>query len=214
MNDKQFPCVVSFYTLGTLYQMEVQNLIASCEEFGIEHDIVGVASQGSWELNCAYKPFFILEKLKELGRPILWVDADGVFVRRPEVLEEFQADLATRIEPQLPQDHPSKVISATIYVNNTAAARSLLRAWQQECIRQCADPLRAGEFWDQVALRDVLFKAGKEKIYSLPVAYTKIFDHPVDQEAAPDAVITHYQASRRLKNHVNELGIAFKSSSS
>ena len=108
-----FPCVISFYTVGTLYQLEVQNLIASCEEFGIEHRIEGIESKGSWELNCAYKPFFILEKLEELGRPVLWVDADGVFIREPEVLKAFEADLATRIEEGLPSSHPSKVISAT-----------------------------------------------------------------------------------------------------
>jgi hypothetical protein len=204
IQEKTFPTVISFYTTETLYQLEVQNLIASCQAFDLETSIEGMPSFGSWELNCAYKPFFIFQKLKSLQRPLLWVDADGVFVQKPSWLSCFSCDLATRIEAELPSDHASKVISSTIYVNYTDKSAHLLRLWADECQRQLLNSGRTEEFWDQVALRNVLLaNESKAKIASLPLTYVKIFDHPHDQHQAPEPVIMHYQASRRLKKTIH-----------
>jgi hypothetical protein len=203
---KKFPTIISFYTADTLYQLEVQNLIASCEKFCLQANIEGVPSFGSWELNCAYKPFFILKKLEELKSPVLWVDADGVFIRKPAFLPQFEADFATRINGDVEEHHPSRVISSTIYVNYTEQGIKIVQDWAQECRRQLIDPERKEEFWDQIALRNALSQA-KGIIEPLPLAYVKIFDHPQDQ--VPNPVIVHYQASRRLKKPVN---LAFKSS--
>ncbi len=180
--------------------------MASCEVFDLENSIEGIPSFGSWELNCAYKPFFIYKKLQECKRPILWVDADGVFTQRPTILPCFSADLATRIDFSAADTHPSKVISSTIYLNYTPKAAGLLQLWAKECQRQLSDPARTGEFWDQTALRNVLLpNAPGASIASLPLSYTKIFDHPHDNGEVSDPVITHYQASRRLKSTISSL---------
>ena len=194
----EFPVILSFYTVGTPYQLEVQNLIASCEKFGLETEIVGVESFGSWELNCAYKPFFILQKLNELERPVLWVDADGVFVREPTWQKAFEADLAVRMEP-VADDHPSRVISSTVFVRESG--RGLMRLWCQECQRMLLDPNRREEFWDQIALREAI-KKSEAKVSEIPLEYAKIFDHAGDLEKKIAPVIEHYQASRRFKGLV------------
>jgi hypothetical protein len=194
----KFPVIISFYTLNTPYQLEVQNLIDSCKKFGLETDIEGVESFGSWELNCAYKPFFILKKLNELQRPVLWVDADGVFVREPSWQEAFEADLAVRQE-LVAEDHPSRVISSTVFARESS--KSLLRLWCQMCQKMLLDPEREEEFWDQIALRDAI-QASNAKVASMPLAYAKIFDHPGDRQSEVVPVIEHYQASRRFKNLV------------
>ncbi len=199
-----FPLVISFFTKNTLYQLEVQNLLASCEKYGVEACVEGIDSYGAWELNCAFKPFFIYQKLLEFKRPVLWVDADAVFARKPSWIKAFEVDLATRINEELLLTHPSKVISGTVYVNYTPAGMELLRLWIEESKEQLLKKKVGEEFWDQIALRDVLYK--KEhgaKFESLPLTYTKIFDHKIDLLAAPDPVIEHYQASRRLKNLIN-----------
>lgn len=194
---KTFPVVVSFYTKNTLYQLEVQNLIESCEKFNIEFSIEGVDSFGSWELNCAYKPFFILQKIKQLKKPILWIDADGIFVAEPSIIPEFDCDFATRVHADCDKNHPSKVISSTIFINHTEAAIQLLQQWAEECKKQLIDPSRSEEFWDQIALRDVLEKT-EANVKALPLSYAKIFDHPCDEIP----VIEHYQASRRFKKNL------------
>lgn len=199
-----FPVIISFYTVDTPYQIEIQNLIASCAKYHLQTEIEGYPSFGTWELNCAFKPFFILQKMKELQKPLLWVDADGVFLQQPSWQEEaFQADLAVRMHEDLPKDHPSKVISSTIFVANNKKAEQLIRNWAMETKKLLLDPERKEEFWDQIALRNVLLSSEKQaKIASLPLVYAKIFDHPEDKTAIPNAVIEHYQASRRYKKLV------------
>ncbi|MGE5196866.1 MAG: hypothetical protein ACM3JI_06015 [Anaerolineae bacterium] len=195
-----FPLIISFYTTNTLYRLEIQNLIASCEAFGLETSIDGIESFGSWELNCAYKPFFILEKLKTHRRAVLWVDADGVFLQKPSFLKVFEADFAVRINSSCPLDHPSRVISSTVFANYTEGAMTVLRSWMRESECELCREGRQREFWDQEALRDAIAKNHTADVRALPLTYAKIFDHPEDQKIADTIIIEHYQASRRLKN--------------
>lgn len=196
---KPFPIVISFYTQNTLYEEEVKNLLTSCKKFELETSVEKVQSFGNWELNCAYKPFFIFKKMDELKKPLLWVDADGKFLRAPRWQNVFDSDLALRLDADLPADHPSKVISSTIYINNTMKARDLIRDWMFEAQKILLDKTRKEEFWDQIALRNSILKNRSScKVASLPLSYAKIFDHPGDNEKVEDAVIEHYQASRRI----------------
>ncbi|HSW86869.1 MAG TPA: hypothetical protein VLG49_05150 [Rhabdochlamydiaceae bacterium] len=199
-----FPVVISFYTKHTFYQMEVQNLIESCNRFGLEQSIEGVDSFGSWELNCAYKPFFILQKIKQLQRPVLWVDADGMFVRQPECIPVFSSDFATRINEECDDAHPSKVISSTVFANYSEEGVAILEAWAEECRKALTCETRKEEFWDQVALRDAIaLKKHSAVIRPLPLSYARIFDHPHDLKQQEPPVIEHYQASRRFKKFIN-----------
>src|SRR5579863_3367614 len=156
-----FPLVVSYYTQNTPYQLEVQGLIASCERWGLEHCIEPISSLGSWERNCCFKPFYLLEKMQHLHRPLFWVDADGVFLKEPQWLSVFDQDIAVRINEAWGEDSDSKVITASLFVNATEGARRILMAWCQECIDSFLNPQRMLEVWDQIALRDVL-KRGVE----------------------------------------------------
>lgn len=202
---KDFPLIVSFYTKDTLYQLEVQNLIASCEKWGLEHHVEPIASFGAWDRNCSYKPFFLMQMLQKFERPLLWVDADAAFIQRPEP-EDFSDswDFAVRINERCEDTHPSKVISATVFVNRTEGAAKVLRAWGQGCIDSFANQDRREEVWDQIVLRDVVLQGVLgSHIAPLPLRYTAIFDHAGDQEEISNVVIGHYQASRRLKKLVN-----------
>ncbi len=190
-----FPLVISFYTKHTLYQLDAHHLIESCEKFGIEHHVEGIESFGSWELNCAFKPFFIAEKLKAFQRPVLWVDVDAVFVKKPKSLKVFEKDFAVYSQRDLANDHPSKVRSGTLYVNYNDGGVGILKAWVEECQRLLVDPQRTEEFWDQIALRNVVLS---QTVGLLPLSYIKILGHPVDAKCV-NPIILHLQASRRAK---------------
>lgn len=200
-----FPLVVSYYTEDTMYQLEVKNLIESCKRWHLAYHIEAVPSFGSWELNCAYKPFFLLSKLQEFKRPIFWVDADGVFLKNPSVLEEFSADLAVRINASCSAEHRSKVMSSSIFVNTTSEAEALLKLWVSECYQGLCNPDKKEEYWDQVGLRDAIFSnQHKANVVNLPHSYVAIEGHPVDAKEILDPVVMHYQASRRYKKLINE----------
>lgn len=194
------PIIISFYTLGTPYEEEAKKLISSCEKFDIESDIVGLPSQGSWEKNCAIKPFFILQKLKELDRPVLWVDADGVFLRRSRFNEFNDSDFAVRVNEFLPKTHESRIVSNTIFVRNNAAASAVLEKWCALTEKELNNKERAMEFWDQTTLRDALERSPKFKFLPMPLKFAKIFDFDDLFISEQEVVIEHYQASRRHKH--------------
>lgn len=199
-----FPTIVSFYTKNTLYESEVQKLIESCERYELDYWVEGIESFGAWELNCAYKPFFIHRMIQRLQRPVLWVDADATFQQKPASLPAFQADLAVRINLELPLEHPSRVMTGTVFAGATDGAERLLRTWAEACQKELTTPGREVEFWDQVALRDVL-ALSSYYIQNLPKAYVKIEGHPQDELEVPDAVIQHHQASRWHKSLWSQL---------
>jgi len=204
---EEFPLIVSYYTQGTLYQLEVQNLIASCEKWGLEYHVEPIASFGSWERNCCYKPFFLMQKLQEFARPLLWTDADAVVVQKPRWLDAFGEDFAVRMHDDLEEGHPSKVLTGGVYVNATQGGARILRAWGEECIKAFNDPHRTEEVWDQITLRDALRRGMPGvRIGKLPGAYVAIEGNLKDEKEVPDPVILHYQASRRLKKLINDCG--------
>jgi hypothetical protein len=199
-----FPLIVSFYTKDTFYQLEVQNLIASCEKWQLAHYVEPIPSFGSWERNCAYKPFFLMAKLQQFSKPIFWVDADAVFIKKPKVLDIFDWDFAARINGDWEDTHPSKVNSGSLYINATQGAERVLKLWGQKCIDFLSDPHRTEEVWDQIVLRDVICRGVPgAKITSLPMGYAAIIDNPNDEKEIDDVVIGHYQASRRFKKIIN-----------
>jgi hypothetical protein len=204
---REFPLIVSYYTKDTLYQLEVQNLIASCQKWSLDHHVEPISSLGSWERNCSYKPFFLMKKLQQLKRPLFWVDADAVFVQKPQWLDVFNKDLAVRVNEKWDDRHSSKVISGSIFVNATQGAAVLLKCWGQECIDSFLNPERAQEVWGQVALRDVILRGVRgAEVGSLPWGYVAIVGNPNDEKEISDVVIAHYQASHRFKKIINEAG--------
>ncbi|MBS0604707.1 MAG: hypothetical protein JSS60_06695 [Verrucomicrobia bacterium] len=197
------PLVISFYTLGTPYEEEVKNLIRSCEEWKVDAAIEGIPSAGSWEKNCALKPSFILKKLKEHKRSVLWVDADAVFRKRPDFTDFAACDFAVRVNEFLPKGHESRVVSNTVFVSDIAAGIEVVEKWKESAEKEILNRQRAHEFWDQTALRDVLQDSGSLRFLPMPLKYSKIFDFDDLFISEEEVVIEHYQASRRYKDKVH-----------
>lgn len=195
------PLVISFYTKGTPYAAEAAKLIASCTHHGVEAEIEGIASRGSWEANCGMKAEFILHKIAQHGRDVFWVDADAVFLQKPLFTEFEGHPFSVRFNPFLPPAHESRIISNAIFAANHPHARRILEMWRDRSAADLQDKGRTMEFWDQAALRDVLFGISEEiPFLPMPLKYSKIFDIDDLFIDEGEVVIEHYQASRRLKN--------------
>lgn len=199
---ERLPLVVSFFTKDTPYEEEVQSLIESCKKFSIEHEIEGIPSSGSWEMNCAFKPLFLLKKLEECKRPLLWVDADAVFLGPIEHLDQFSLDLAVRLY-DCPDDHPSRVVTSTLYINETSGAKKTLKLWAESCLSHLRQKDRKEEIWDQDVLRKILLSKGHELEWGgLPDQYSVIAGHPEDEKIKTPLIVQN-QASRRFKKWIN-----------
>jgi len=187
--------VVSFYTINSGYQKEVQNLIKSLEKFKISYYIEGIESTGDWCINTHYKPNIIRRLLDLINKPIVWIDADAVVKQYPILFEAITEDFSGYF-PNSDKGNDSiireNVLSGTIYFNNTIGARNILDKWMDECINKRSE-------WDQHILASCMKALGnKITIKDLPPTYVKITDL---MKNVGDAVIEHFQASRRHKNN-------------
>jgi len=197
-----FPTVICFYTEHTAYEARVKKLIASCNAFNLPYSIDSIPNLGSWERNCCYKPKYILRKLSDLQTPVLWIDADAEIVKKPKLFENFPPDIALRIVKHLPNYHQSKMISGTVYFNNTPSAFDILKQWDTECERLLQINRNV---WDQMALRNVLLRSNAH-IYPLPNSYYMVYDR---MKKGEDAFVIHYQLSRIEKRVINREVIPF-----
>lgn len=193
------PIVISFYTINTPYQLEVLNLIQSCEMFGIDACIEAKESQGSWELNCALKPAFIRDKLYELKRPVFWIDADAAFKQKPDFAPFLNFDVGVREMSYFADIPYFKLFAGSLFFNYTEKALSFVDEWCQLCEQKRKENPLNLLFLDQRGLLAVKQKRSDVQIINLPIAYSKVFDFSWEEVRQEELVVEHYQASRRFK---------------
>ncbi len=78
-----FPTIISFYTDTWEYKKHSERLAMECEKLGLDFVIKEYPSAGSWIDNTRIKPSFIYETIKELQRPVLWLDVDASIYKLP-----------------------------------------------------------------------------------------------------------------------------------
>jgi hypothetical protein len=193
-NDTKDYLVVSYFTLNTSYEMEVQNLLASLKKFNLPYYIEGIESFGSWQRNTQHKVDFITECLDRFDMPIVYLDVDAVVQREPALFDKLDCDLAVHYR-QITEQY-RQLLSGTIYISPTDLCKELLEEWKHW-----------NSFYhtryEQKNLQEAVenFKDKGLRIYELPISYVKIFDLPEEKYTEP--VIEHFQASRRLKKEVD-----------
>lgn len=174
----------SYCTKGA-YEALSLKLRESIEKLNLEHEIKVVDNLGSWQKNCLYKAVFIKEMLTKYSKPVLFVDADAIFHRYPDLIETLDVDFAVHYFKN------RQLASGTLYFS--PAALGLVEAWIDY---NNAHPNE----WDQSNLQNVVDTLGwknKVRMSLLPAEYCKIFDLTKDVQ---NPVIEHFQASRSLKN--------------
>lgn len=173
---------VSYYTINTPYEQEIQNLKASFDRWGLKYYIRGYQPRGSWLANEQIKSEFILhcmEKFRDFD--IIWIDGDATIDKEPVLFQKI-ADETDKIFA-VHWLNGQWLLAGTIYLRNTEQGRNFVRNWvhMQSCML---------EDIDQVVLEKLAYKH-EDIMYKLPWEYTKVFDKE------GDAVIKHGQASRR-----------------
>lgn len=183
--------VVSYYTAGTGYEQVAKALKTSLVDLGIEHDIEPIESLGSWQANTQHKPAFLKKMLKRhWPKAVVWVDADAVVRRAPVLFGEIEADLGVCFRRE------QELLSGTLYFENNLASMQILNDW-------IVENLENPDLWDQVNLAAVVSRREETsglRVFRLPYAYCRIFDAP--DMGVGEAVIEHFQASRRFKEEV------------
>lgn len=182
--------IISFYTKNTIYEKEIEDLASSCKALGIDHYIEARKDLGCWEKNCCQKPLFIYECMERFNTPLLWIDADGIVLKKPQ-LNLGNCDLGLYFN----NIRTKHVRNGTIYVSPTNAAKKFMLLWYKTL--QKLNARKNKELTtDQPVMIDLIQKAPL-KIAKLPIEYTQVFDRdPIPFEKT---VIIHFQASRTCR---------------
>ncbi len=201
--DTKPPLVISFFTKNTPYEQEAEKFITACKNYGIEHEVEGIESKGAWDRNCAMKPRFIINKLKEKKRSVLWVDIDGRFHKKLDPYDWTKADISLRIRQGLNRGNSNKVCSATLYCSFCKEVIDLLEDWDFLCQDYLVRANRNIEVWDQIVLQEALENHPAVRVDVLAVKFCAISDLDVNEIVQEQIVIQHTQASRKFKAAVN-----------
>jgi hypothetical protein len=201
---KPLPKIISYFTKDTPYEWQAEGLKKSCEFHSLDYEINSVRNAGSWEMNCIYKPIYILEMLKKHQTGVLWIDCDAIIENRPKWVGAFESDIAIRVSPDCDCDHPSKVFSGTLFCNYNAKCAKIIKKWAENCLKEISNLGRKEEVWDQIILRDVIRNFSTDlQVGLLPIEYLKIDGHPIHSSQCENAFIVQHQASRMFKKWVN-----------
>lgn len=127
---------VSYYTKNTPYEKHAKNLKVSLDNFNLNYDIQEIESKETWSANILHKPQFLLEMLEKHKSPIIWTDADTQIHANPEFFSSCFSDISIRINDFKDDSDLNKMLTHTMFINNTSSAKKLLMLWQKECVRR------------------------------------------------------------------------------
>jgi hypothetical protein len=185
--------VINFYT--DKYKQIAKQMEQSIRKFGFETELTHTTVKGNWLGTVQYKAQFMLDKLLEHKRDVLWLDADSVVNSYPELFCNFKGDVGVHYidwgrhtngrRKQLELD------SAVMYLAYNTRTIALLKAW----VKAVAEtPHRCEQLTLQVLLETYTKKIN---VVNIPAEYCTIFDLMSD---VPKPVIEQFQASRQFRN--------------
>lgn len=180
------PLVISFFTPDWVYPQHGKRLRDECVALDLDSYIVERASAGGYLENTRQKPVFILETLRAMQRPVLWIDVDASIYQPPVFFSELAADISLRPKDRTKYKRQWHV--GTMWFNYTPAAISFLEAW-------CAT---LKDVSDESALED-LHRAGHPGVIEpMPKTYHEIGLPPF--KVQPDTVIMHRISTGQSKH--------------
>ena len=184
------PLIISFFTKDTIYEKEVEELIESCNLLHLDFIIEEKKDLGSWQKNCCQKPLFIHECLQKYKRPLLWVDADAIILKKPDLLLN-QGDVSFYFNHW----EEKRARAGTILALPSKEALHFFHLWHLKCHEKQDFP-----HGDQHFLPETFATAPTSlQIGELPLSYVHVFDR--DPVPFNETHILHTQASRTALMH-------------
>ncbi|MTH96767.1 hypothetical protein [Roseibium sp. RKSG952] len=191
--------IISFYTVGTPYEVEANALVKSLKALKIPHEIAGLPNQGSWVKNCAMKARFVRDFRRDYHKPFWWLDADAELCKPLPDLSSTPVDLAAY------QTDGWNLRSGCVFFGMTDNTNAILDLWVDYAERF---PI----VWDQLLLRIAMHNQNAKSpvtFMELPESYYKKASRKWHKEVQNRAlemiglrdkpVVRQNQASRRLK---------------
>lgn len=119
--------LISFYTKDWKYPKHAERLKRECDSFGVPYRIDELKSTGSYLRNTCLKPKFILDCLKQLKSPVLWVDVDASLLGKPSCFYcDIDQDFAAR---RMSENRDRTWHVGTMWFNYKPNAIEFLEKW-------------------------------------------------------------------------------------
>lgn len=189
--------LTSYYTLKTPYEEEAKRFLLSLERLNLLADVEGIPSQGDWYENTAFKPKFVLDKLRTYpDQNIVFVDIDAVIYSVPQLFETLGEKFDFGAHFRNNHRRKNELLSGTLFFANRPIIRQLILDWIEEI-------KKTPKLFEQMSLHRALIpyqKAGTIRVSDLPLEYCLIFDAEERRGKNIRPVIEHYQASRRYRS--------------
>lgn len=200
--------VVAFHTPDEVYRAEAARLKATLDALGLEYTFFEVTPEKNWVRTTLLKPSWIIKARDELRGPLLYIDVDAFVHNDPwPYLSQYDGDMAAVVYDN------GQLNSATLWINDTLAAREILAQWKQR-----ADSRREGDSGDleptgdngdqgvlkQAVLADETREDSQFLFHRLPVNLAYIFDRTETYIVGP-VIIEQLQASRESIGHDKRL---------
>ena len=191
MDDRKV-VFISYWTPP--YQKAAMRLKASLDKLGLASDINEIPDKG-WQANVRHKPTYILEMLRkhEDAYAVVWIDADGDVVQKPELFWQIEDDLAVRFLHWQAKD-VDELLSGTVFARRTDNMLKAMEAW----IKELAVAPQNLSCPEQRTLQNML-PTLPITVNRLPEPYCRILKDRGRHGVPADSVIVHYQFSREVR---------------
>lgn len=194
--------LVSFYTTGTGYEQEIKKLESSLSSHNIPHHFFPCNPMGSWRANLNHKSEIMLKAFTMFpDKDIVFVDSDALIRKHPRLFDvlssERKFDMAAHYHGYSTSVDGGSLLSGTLWFANNPQSKRLVKRWH-EIGTTC--PTIRHQHCLNIAIHELEAEGKPTKVFRLPKEYTQIFDYKGNKPQ--DAVIEHFQASRRLREQV------------
>jgi hypothetical protein len=120
--------VISYGTKSR-YEKCVYRLIDSCETLGVDYTVDLFDDFGGNKVHRLYKPTYILNKIRELKCPVMWIDIDSLLQAKPKI-GEFDFDFGYLLAFKM----NSRWFADSCHFHNyTKEQISFLKHWKRLC---------------------------------------------------------------------------------
>lgn len=187
---------VNYYTIDTPYESEAMVLRESLAALGLRYDLQGVPRFESWQKATQHKADFIRSMMvKHSGERIVWIDADSIVLRRPDLLiGTIAGDVAAVIFPG------DELLSGVVAFEPSAIP--LVDHWLR-INAQYPETLPDGrEAWDQRTLHMAIRETGA-KFVELPSGYNYIVGLSQERYPSDDIRIVATRGAFRFKQEID-----------
>ncbi len=198
IENSNYPIFCTFFTIDNGYEEYFLKLEKSLNKFNLPYYALGLLiEENSWIDIVQKKPDFILMVMELYpDKDVVWVDSDSIIEQSPNIFLSPLNDVGVYFL------NDTKLCSGTLFFKNSEISKIILNEWIVETNKinekNKIEKVFEGLLWDQKILELLIKKKYMENIFFLPDEYICIFDHPKFKNL--EWVISHWQASRRLKN--------------